>query len=43
MQNILDKINTPEDLRKLTIREKETLAIEIRRFLLETVSKQEGI
>lgn len=42
MPNILDKINTPEDLRKLTIREKETLAIEIRRFLLETVSKTGG-
>ena len=42
MQNILDKVNTPEDLRKLTLEEKEKLAEEIRKFILETVSKTGG-
>lgn len=42
MQKILDNINTPEDLRKLTIQEKESLAKEIRQFVIETVSKTGG-
>ncbi len=42
MQNILDKVNTPEDLRKLTLEEKEKLAEELRKFILETVSKTGG-
>lgn len=42
MQEILDKVNTPEDLRKLTINEKEKLAQEIRKFVIETVSKTGG-
>ena len=39
---ILDKVNTPEDLRKLTLEEKEKLAEEIRQFILEIVSKTGG-
>ena len=42
MQNILDKVNTPEDLRKLTLEEKEKLAEDLRKFILETVSKTGG-
>ena len=42
MQNILEKVNTPEDLRKLTLEEKEILSKEIRKFLLETVAKTGG-
>lgn len=42
MQKILDKVNTPEDLRKLTLTEKEKLAEEIRLFILEIVSKNGG-
>jgi len=39
---VLDKVNTPEDLRKLTLAEKEKLAEEIRIFILEIVSKNGG-
>jgi len=42
MPKILDKVNTPEDLRKLTLEEKEKLAEEIRQFILEIVSKTGG-
>ena len=42
MSRILDKVNTPEDLRKLTLEEKEKLAEEIRQFILEIVSKTGG-
>lgn len=42
MQEILNSIRTPEDLKKLTIQEKETLAEEIRKFILDTVSKTGG-
>ena len=42
MQNILDKVNTPENLRKLTLEEKEKLAEDLRNFILETVSKTGG-
>lgn len=42
MQNVLDKVNTPEDLRKLTLEEKEKLAEDLRKFILETVSKTGG-
>lgn len=38
----LDRINTPEDLNKLTIKEKRELASEIREFLIEKVSKNGG-
>ena len=39
---MLEKINYPEDLKKLSIEEKETLAIEIRKYILEIVSKNGG-
>lgn len=39
---MLEKINYPEDLKKLTLEEKETLAIEIRKYILEIVSKNGG-
>ena len=42
MGDILDKVNTPEDLRKLTLEEKEELAEDLRKFILETVSKTGG-
>lgn len=38
----LEKINTPEDLNKLTVKEKKELANEIREFLIEKVSKNGG-
>jgi deoxyxylulose-5-phosphate synthase len=34
----LDDISKPEDLRKLTIKEKQELASEIRSYILENVS-----
>ena len=42
MENILDKVNTPEDLRKLNIKEKEQLAKELRETVIKTVSKTGG-
>ena len=42
MSKILDQVNTPEELRKLTLAEKEKLAEEIRKFILEIVSKTGG-
>lgn len=42
MSKILDQVNTPEELRKLTLAEKEKLAEEIRQFILEIVSKTGG-
>ena len=39
---MLEKINYPEDLKKLSIEEKETLAKEIRKYILEIVSKNGG-
>ncbi len=39
---MLEKINTPEDVRKLTLLEKEKLAEEIRRYILEIVSENGG-
>lgn len=38
MDNILDKVNNPEDLRKLNLTEKEQLATEIRQKVINTVS-----
>lgn len=38
MDNILDKVNNPEDLKKLSIKEKEQLAKEIREKIINTVS-----
>lgn len=39
---ILDRINTPEDVNKLKIKEKKELAKEIREFLIEKVSQNGG-
>lgn len=42
MDKILDKINNPNDLKKLNIEEKEKLAREIRQYLLEITSNNGG-
>ena len=42
MEDILNKINEPKDLKKLNIPEKEKLAEEIRKKILEIVSKNGG-
>ena len=42
MQNILSKVNTPKDLKKLGIKEKEKLAKQIREEIIKTVSKTGG-
>jgi 1-deoxy-D-xylulose-5-phosphate synthase len=39
---LLDRVNTPEDLRTLDERDLPALAAELRRFLIETVSKTGG-
>lgn len=39
---ILDKINNPNDIKKLTIKEKKQLATELREFVIDTVSKTGG-
>ena len=40
--NYLNRINSPEDLKKLTIKEKEQLSEEIRNYLLEITSNNGG-
>ena len=42
MSNILDKVNMPEDLRKLNIEEKEKLCKEIRKLIIDITSKNGG-
>ncbi len=42
MGEVLDKINSTEDLKKLDIKEKQQLADEIRKLIIETVSKTGG-
>jgi len=39
---ILDKVNSPDDLKKLSIDEMNQLASEIRKFIIESVSKTGG-
>ena len=39
---ILDRIDSPQDVRKLTLDEKKLLASEIRQYILEVVSKKGG-
>ena len=39
---MLEKINSAEDIKKLTLKEKETLAEEIRKYILDVVSKNGG-
>ena len=42
MNSILEYINFPSDLKNLSIKEKELLAEEIRKFIIENVSKKGG-
>lgn len=42
MSKILDNVNTPEDLKKLNINEKQQLASEIREMIINIVSKNGG-
>ena len=42
MYNILNKVNNPEDLKKLDLLKKQELAKEIREYILEVVSKNGG-
>lgn len=42
MKLILDKINSPKDLRKLSLSQLNRLALELRSFLVENVSKTGG-
>ena len=42
MYEILDKVNSPEDLKKLNKRELILLCGEIRRFLIDNVTKTGG-
>jgi len=42
MGKLLDKINSPEDLRNLEVEQLKSLAGEIREFIVETVSKTGG-
>ena len=42
MENILDKVNMPKDVKNLNIKEKEQLAHEIRKLILKTVSENGG-
>ena len=39
---MLEKINSPEDLKKLNIEEKEQLAKEIREYILKVISENGG-
>ena len=42
MEGILERVNNVKDLRKLNLKEKEELAEEIRKFILDIVSKNGG-
>ena len=42
MEKILDRINKPDDLKKLNLLEKNKLAEEIKEYILEVVSKNGG-
>jgi len=39
---MLEKINSPEDVKKLTLKEKQELAKEIRKYIIEVVSENGG-
>ncbi|HOP64328.1 MAG TPA: 1-deoxy-D-xylulose-5-phosphate synthase N-terminal domain-containing protein, partial [Spirochaetota bacterium] len=39
---LLEKINTPSDLKNLSVREMEQLADEIRHFMLDVISERGG-
>ena len=42
MSNLLDQVNSPEDLKKLTLKQKNELTEELREFTLDVVSKTGG-
>ncbi len=42
MEKVLDKVNSTEDLKKLTLTEKNSLAEEIRQYIISIVSKNGG-
>ena len=42
MEKILDKVDSTKDLKKLTLKEKSILAEDIRKLIIETVSKNGG-
>ena len=42
MTEILNKINSPEDVKKLTQKQKQELAEEIRKYILEVISENGG-
>lgn len=42
MTNLLEQINSPKDLKKLTLKEKETLSQEIRDLIIDVTSKNGG-
>ena len=42
MTQILQELKTPQDVRKLTVRDLETLAAEVRSFMIKHVSKTGG-
>ena len=42
MERILQRVNYPEDIKKLNLEEKQKLAEEIRKYILEVVSKNGG-
>ena len=42
MSEFLEKVNSPEDLKKLTVKELGVYAGEVREYILETVKKQGG-
>ena len=42
MSVLLDKINSPQDLKKMSVSELERLCVEIREFLVENISKTGG-
>jgi 1-deoxy-D-xylulose-5-phosphate synthase len=39
---LLDKINSPEDLKKLSVKEMGELADEVRQFMLDVISERGG-
>ena len=42
MTNLLEQINSPKDLKKLTLEEKETLSQKIRDLIIDVTSKNGG-
>ena len=42
MQNILETISSPKDIKRLSLHELEALALEIREFIIENVSRTGG-